>query len=72
MIGDSDGGGHLMPSCEFQCLVQGREMGEDPWSPFLPTMYIILVNCLVLFELTEKLALEVSCSTPISQPSMFI
>lgn len=35
-------------------------------------MYIILVNCLGMFELTEKLAVEVELSSPISDPSVFV
>lgn len=35
-------------------------------------MYIILVNCLGMSELTEKLALEMELSSPVSDPSVFV
>lgn len=35
-------------------------------------MCIILVNCLGMFELTEKLAPEVKLSSPVSDPSVFV
>lgn len=35
-------------------------------------MHIILVNCLGMFELTEKLAVEVERSSPISDPSVLV
>lgn len=71
MAGDSGGGGHLVLTCEFAVSCSGQGNGRGPMVSF-SAIYVILVNCLVLFELTEKLALKVSCSTPISHPSMFI